>query len=256
MWQRFLRWLRSIFGGAIEALENPELILKQAIRDMRDKVPKINQNLAKMRGGLTLLQKEFEDYAEQERKLIARVKAALEAGDESLAADYAIRLKQVQNAKARSFEQMEKAKEAYDKAVEFKQDYMREMNKKMKEAQLAMREHQASKWKAEVAEVFESFEVGDVDQTVDEMMQKLREKTAMAEGKLQMAVESVDMREIELEKRAERIEAQELLKQFKVEWGITSKDTETPTAEKTVGPAELEAEGEGGGGGEAQAEAE
>lgn len=246
MWQRFMRWIRSIFGGAIEALENPELILKQAIRDMRDKVPKINQNLAKMRGGLNLLQKEFEDYAAQERKLIARVKAALEAGDESLAADYAIRLKQVQNGKARTFEQMEKAKEAYDKAVEFKQDYMREMNKKMQEAQQAMREHQASKWKAEVAEVFETFEIGDVDSTVDEMMQKLREKTAMAEGKLEMAVESVDMREIEMEKRAEKIEAQELLKQFKVEWGLESKDVEAPTAEKTVGPAESETQAPGG----------
>ena len=242
MWQRFMRWMRSIFGGVIEVLENPELILKQAIRDMRDKIPKINQNLAKMRGGLNLLQKEYEDYATQERKLIARVRAALEAGDESLAADYAIRLKQVQSAKTRTFEQMERAKEAYDKAVEFKQDYMREMNKKMQEAQQAMREHQASKWKAEVAEVFETFEIGDVDSTVDEMMQKLREKTAMAEGKLEMAIESVDMREIEMEKRAEKIEAQELLKQFKVEWGLESKDVESPTAEKTVGPAETESE--------------
>ena len=240
MWQRFVRWVRSIFGGALEAVENPELILKQAIRDMRDKIPKINQNLAKMRGGLNLLQKEYEDYATNERKLIARVKAALEGGDESLAADYAIRLKQTQSAKERSFEQMEKAKEAYEKAVEFKQDYMREMNKKVVEAQQAMREHQASKWKAEVAEVFETFEIGDVDQTVDEMMQKLREKTAMAEGKLEMAVESVDMREIELEKRAEQMEAQELLKQFKVEWGLESQDAESPVAEKTVGPAETE----------------
>ena len=245
MWQRFVRWLRSMFGGAIESLENPELVLKQAIRDMRDKVPKINQNLAKMRGGLNLLEKEYEEYAAQERKLIARVKAALEAGDESLAADYAIRLKQVQSAKTRTFEQMERAKEAYDKAVEFKQDYMREMNKKMQEAQQAMREHQASKWKAEVAEVFETFEIGDVDSTVDEMMQKLREKTAMAEGKLEMAIESVDMREIEMEKRAEKIEAQELLKQFKVEWGLESKDVESPTAEKTVGPAESETQAPG-----------
>ena len=241
MWQRFVRWLRSIFGGAIEAMENPELILKQAIRDMRDKIPKINQNLAKMRGGLNLLEQEYNDYADQERKLIARVKAALEAGDEGLASDYAVRLKQVQASKERNFAQMNKAKEAYDKAVEFKQDYMREMDKKTKEAMLAIREHEASKWKAEVAEVFETFEVGDVDQTVDEMMQKLRQKTAMAEGKLQMAVESVDMREIQLEKRAEQIEAQELLKQFKVEWGMESKDIEG-TAEKTVGPKETEGE--------------
>ena len=243
MWARIARFFRSLFGGAVEAVENPELILKQAVRDMRDKVPKINQNLAKMRGGLNLLDKEYEDYVEQERKLTARVKAALEGGDEELAADYAIRLKQVQTSKGRTYEQTEQAREAYAKAVEFKQDYMREMDKKTKEAMQAIRDHQASRWKAEVAQVFETFEVGDVDQTFDEMMQRLREKTAMAEGKLEMAVESVDMREIELEKRAEKIEAQELLKQFKVEWGLESQPS-GPTAEKTVGPAAAEQKAE------------
>jgi phage shock protein A len=242
MWARFVRWMRSVFGGMIESVENPELILKQAVRDMRDKVPKINQNLAKMRGGLILMEKEYENYLDQERKLTARVKAALEAGDDELAADYAVRLKQAQAGHERTMEQLTKSKEAYDKAVEFKQDYMREMEKKTREAMQAIREHEASKWKAEVAEVFESFEVGDVDSTMDEMMDKLRKKTAMAEGKLAMAVESVDMREIEMEKRAEKIEAQELLKQFKAEWGMESKDTTPTTAEKTVGPAEKQAD--------------
>ena len=215
MWQRFVRWMRSLFGGAIESLENPELILKQTIRDMRDQMPKINANLAKMRGGLNLMQKDYEDAIDNERKLTSRIKAALEAGDEELAGDYAIRLKQVQNSKEKTFEQLEKAKEAYEKAVEFKTDYKREMDKKINAAMQAIRDHQASKWKAEVASVFESFEVGDVDSNYDEMMEKLRQKTAMAEGKLDMAIETVDMREIQLEKRAERIEAQELLEQFK-----------------------------------------
>ena len=240
MWQRFVRWIRSIFGGAIESMENPELILKQTIRDMRDQMPKINANLAKMRGGLNLMQKDYEDAIDNERKLTARIKAALEAGDEELAGDYAIRLKQVQGTKEKTFEQLEKAKEAYEKAVEFKADYKREMDKKINAAMQAIRDHQASKWKAEVASVFESFEVGDVDGNYEEMMEKLRQKTAMAEGKLDMAIETVDMREIQLEKRAERIEAQELLEQFKVEWGMENRDTEA--ADKTVGLPETEKE--------------
>lgn len=244
MWQRFVRFWRSIFGGMIDSMENPELILKQSMRDMRDKVPKINQNLAKMRGGLNLLENEYNDYVDQERKLTARIKAALEAGDEKLAGDYALRLKQIQDSKGRNFEQLGKAREAYGKATEFKQDYMREMEKKIKDAEMALREHEASKWKAEVAEVFQSFEVGDIDSTVDEMTYKLRQKTAMAEGKLDMAMETVDMKDIQMEKRAEEIEAQEMLKQFKLEWGMTSQDIKTGgTAEKTVGPAETETGG-------------
>lgn len=241
MWQRFKRFLRSLFGGFLEAVEDPELILKQSIRDMRDKLPKINENLAKMKGGLILLDQEYKQNATDEQKLIARVKAALEGGDETLAADYAVRLKRTQDSKARSFEQFQKAQEAYSKAVEFKQDYVREMNKKIQEAEMAMREHEASKWKAEVAQVFETFEVGDIDSTVSEMTQKLRTKTAMQEGKLEMAMETVQMKDIQLEKRAEQLEAQELLKQFKVEWGLESKDMAAPAAQKTVGPAETEA---------------
>jgi phage shock protein A len=243
MWQRLKRFFRSIFGGMIEAVENPEMILKQSIRDMRDTIPKINANLAKMRGGLLLLEREYNDYADQERQLTARVKAALEAGDETLAGDYALRLKRTQEGKGRTFEQLSKAKEAYDKAVEFKQDYLRQMDSKIREAEQAMREHEASKWKAEVAQVFETFEVGDVDSTIDEMTQKLRTKTAMAEGKLVMAMETVDMKEIQMEKRAEQIEAQELLKQFKLEWGMESKDLQSAPAEKTVGPAETQSQG-------------
>ena len=89
------------------------------------------------------------------RRMVAPIRA-LEAGDEKLAGDYALRLKQVQDSKARNFEQLEKAREAYNKATEFKQDYMREMEKKIRDAELALREHEASKWKAEVAEVFQT----------------------------------------------------------------------------------------------------
>jgi hypothetical protein len=46
-----------------------------------------------------------------------------------------------------------------------------------------------------------------------------------------------------MEKRAEQIEAQELLRQFKVEWGLEGKDIQSAPAEKTVGPAETQSTG-------------
>ena len=35
---RISRSIRALFGGIIESTENPELILQQTIRDMRDRV--------------------------------------------------------------------------------------------------------------------------------------------------------------------------------------------------------------------------
>ena len=47
MWARLKRLLRSIFGGFISAGEDPKKILEQNIRDMRDKIPGINEGLVK-----------------------------------------------------------------------------------------------------------------------------------------------------------------------------------------------------------------
>ena len=47
MWARLKRLFRSIFGAFISDSENPRKILEQNIRDMRDKVPEINEGFAR-----------------------------------------------------------------------------------------------------------------------------------------------------------------------------------------------------------------
>ena len=48
MWARLKRLFRSIFGGLIESAEDPELILQQTIRDMREKVPQMQNNVVQV----------------------------------------------------------------------------------------------------------------------------------------------------------------------------------------------------------------
>ena len=48
MWNRLKRLFRSIFGGIIEKAEDPELILAQTIRDMKEKVPQMQNNVAQV----------------------------------------------------------------------------------------------------------------------------------------------------------------------------------------------------------------
>ncbi|MEL7341559.1 MAG: PspA/IM30 family protein, partial [Bacteroidota bacterium] len=40
MWKRFIRAIRSLFGGLISSIEDPKLILEQNIREMNDQIPK------------------------------------------------------------------------------------------------------------------------------------------------------------------------------------------------------------------------
>jgi phage shock protein A len=226
--------------------EDPKMILEQNMRDMRDKVPEMNNGIAKARAGIIRLEREAEQLQQSIAKNTARIKACLLGGDESLAADYALQLKRDQEALASNKLQQESARTGYEALLKLKERYMREMKLKTEEAMRAIREAEAAKWKSELADTFEQFEVAGVDATHDEMLDRLRNKTAEADGRIAMAVESVDMKQIEMEERAHKIEGQELLKQFKLDLGIaeskpagdaTQKSSDAASeAKKTIGP--------------------
>lgn len=234
MWARLKRMFRSIFGHFIDLAEDPELILQQNIRDMRDKVPDMNTGIAKAKAGIIRLESEQQHYEDEIRTSTARVKACLLGGDEVLAANYAMNLKKTQEALERNKAQHEQAKQGYEALLKLKERYMREMKMKTEEAQKAIEGARAAKWKSELAGVFEQFEVADVDSTHQEMMDRLNEKTALADGKLAMAVESIDMKAIDMEQKAQELEGAELLKQFKLDLGMEAAPTKTSTATATA----------------------
>ena len=45
MWKRFMRALKSIFGGVVNSIEDPKLILEQNIRELNDQIPKMNERI-------------------------------------------------------------------------------------------------------------------------------------------------------------------------------------------------------------------
>ena len=57
LWTRMKRSMRALFGGVIEKTEDPELILQQTIRDMRDRVPELNNSVAQVMATEKLLAK-------------------------------------------------------------------------------------------------------------------------------------------------------------------------------------------------------
>ena len=113
---------------------------------------------------------------------------------------------------------------------------MQEMKAKTEAAMSAIKEAEASKWKGELADVFEKFEVAGVDATYDEMISKVRQKSAEAEGRIAMAAESIDMKSIQIDKQAEDLQAKELLKQFQMEMGLGDNSSVSKVEmKKTIG---------------------
>jgi phage shock protein A len=115
---------------------------------------------------------------------------------------------------------------------------MREKERKTAEAMAAIRDARRAKWQAKVADAMESFEVAGIDATHDEMIRKIEEQTAMNEARMNMALEGVDHQAVKIEEEAEKIQANELVKQFKLEMGLESPAAVSPvseTGEKTIG---------------------
>ena len=220
LWSRFKRFLRSIFGGAISAMENPRLILEQNIRELNDQVPKMNENIATVKANVILLQKEERRAKSEVAELTSKIKASIQAGREDLAQQHAIRLEKARASLEKAREQLKYASAAYDKAQQVKKAFMRERQRKIAEAQDALRAHERAKWQSQVADALEQFEVSGIDQTHDEMITRIDEETARHEARMELALDSIDTQALRIEEDAEKIRAAELVKQFKLEMGV------------------------------------
>ena len=86
----------------------------------------------------------------------------------------------------------------------------------------------------------EQFDVAGISQTHDEMVRKVQEMTAVNEARMDMAMGNVDQQKIKIEEEAEKLQASELVKQFKIEMGLATPQASTASAapDKTIGGKE------------------
>jgi len=224
IWSRFTRFVRSLFGGAVSAMENPRLILEQNIRELNDQVPEMNENIATVKANLIMLEKEAKKTKDRVEQLTARIRTAIQSDRDDIARKYALRLEKEKESLERTTNQIENARQAYEKALKVKKTFMREKEKKIQEAKDALRQHEQAQWQSEIADTLEQFEVSGLDQTHDEMISRINEETAKNEARMELALDSVDTEAMQIEEDAEELRAAELVDQFKMEMGMTEAD--------------------------------
>src|SRR5947207_4524664 len=230
MWQRLRRMVRSFVGFFISVAENPELILEQNIRDMNDQVPRMNESIAMVKANATLLEREEAKYKNDVNGLTAKVKAAIQGGRDDLAGSFAVQLEQGRRALARTQGQLQTANAAFDKAMAVKKAFMLEKERKTREALDAIRDYRRAQWQKKVADSMEQFEVAGISQTHDEMVSKIEEMTAVNEARMEMAMGNVDQQKVKIEEEAQKLQANELVKQFKIEMGLAPSQATTAGA--------------------------
>src|SRR5499427_3724482 len=243
MFKRLSRVFRSFFGFFISVAENPELILEQNIRDMNDQVPRMNESIAMVKANVTLLEREEAKYQDDLANLTAKVKAAIQANRDDIAANFATQLQNTKGALARTQGQLTTARAAFDKAMAVKKAFMAEKERKTQEAMSAIADYRRAQWQKKVADVMEQFDVAGISQTHDEMIRKIQEQTAINEARMDMAMGNVDEQKVKIEEEAQKLQASELVKQFKIEMGLATPQAAASSAEKTIGGREPQKSG-------------
>src|SRR5256886_14266165 len=109
LWSRVKRSVRALFGGIIERTEDPELILQQTIRDMRDRVPELNNSVAQVMATEKLLAKNKERLETQVVELDSKIKASVKIGRDDIATAYIGQLQQAQVGLQKTRQQREHA---------------------------------------------------------------------------------------------------------------------------------------------------
>lgn len=213
-------------------MEDPKLILEQNIRELNDQIPKMNENIATVKANVVLLRKEVGKMEQHHNELVSKIKSAIQAGRDDIAESYAMQLEKTKEDVGRTKEQLEFAEKAYEKALQVKKAFMREKDKKIREAREALRASERAQWQARIADTLEQFEVGGVDQTHDEMVSRLNEETAKNEARMEIALDSIDTQAMQIEVDADKLRASELVKQFKLEMGVDGDEK----AEKAAKP--------------------
>ena len=235
LWARIKRSLRAMFGGIVEKTEAPELILQQTIRDMRDRVPELNNSVAQVMATEKLLAKSKERLEAQVVDLDTKIKASVKMGRDDIATAYIGQLQQAQLDLQKTSQQLEHASLASKQAVKARDNYVLQMQKRTAEAMQLINQSKQAKLQEQLAQTMQSFQIGDDASTFDEMRDKIDRRAAAAEAKMQLGTASVDTQMQEIEREALDMQLQDKLLDYKRDMGLLPSSTAQPGALPAAG---------------------
>jgi phage shock protein A len=220
LWQRIKRVFRAGTGAALDKIENPELVLQQTIRDMRDRVPELNNSVAQVMATERLLAKNRENLEKQVVDLDSKIRASVKMGRDDIATAYIGQLQQAQLDLERTGAQLEHAEVASKQALKARDNYVLNMKKRTAEAMQLISASKQAKLQEQLAQTMETFNIGDDASTFQEMREKIDRRVAAAEAKLQLGATSVDSQMQDIEREAMDIQLQDKLLEYKQSMGM------------------------------------
>jgi phage shock protein A len=230
LWSRFKRSLRAMFGGIVEKTEDPERILQQTIRDMRDRVPELNNSVVQVMATERLLAKNKERLETQVVELDSKIKASVKMGRDDIATAYIGQLQQAQVDLQKTSQQLDHATSASKQAVKARDNYLLQMQKRSAEAMQLINQSKQAKLQEQLAQTMETFQLGDDASTFNEMRDRIDRRAAAAEAKMQLGAAGVETQMQDIEREAMDMQLQDKLLEYKRDMGLLPSGTSQPSA--------------------------
>jgi len=222
------------------------LILQQTIRDMREKVPQMQNNVVQVMATEKLLQKEVVTLEREIKDYDAKVKAAIGTNRDDIARTYITALQEKQIALDRARQQLETSHAASEQAKKFLDNYILQVKKRAGEAQQLVNEARAAKMQEQLSQTMASFQIGDEAGTFQEMRERIQRRSAAAEARMDLSTGGVESQIQDIEREALNMQVEDALTAYKRQMGLAP-EVSSPappsiqsdsTGEKSLGPSD------------------
>jgi phage shock protein A len=234
MFARLSRLFRAWMGFFISVGEDPEVMLQDAIEEMRITMPKLNQVLVATRATVIRLEEERDALKRQDKNLTASIQAALRDGSaeaRSVAEEDAIQLQQIRTDLQSTEEQLMSAQRAHEGSQMSVDTLKAKLKDKIEMSQRALKERQKAVVMKQAAEAIVELQSYGVASTADKFLDQIKQEVAESKAAVEVATGSIDTKSIERERTSRKVKAAGILQQFEVEMGI-AKPTAAPEATK------------------------
>jgi phage shock protein A len=238
MFARLSRLLRAWMGFFISAAEDPEVMLQDAIEEMRMTMPKLNSVLVATRATVIRLEDERNSLQRLERSLVGSIQAALRDGSaaaRSVAEEDALQLQQLRDELTATQEQLSAATTAHESAKLSVDALKAKLKQKIETSQRALKERQKAVVMKQAADAIVELQSYGVASTADKFLEQIKQEVAESKAAVEVATGNIDTASIERERTARRLKAAGILQQFEVEMGISAPPVTASTSIPTVG---------------------
>jgi len=225
-------------GFFITAAEDPEVMLQDAIEEMRMTMPKLNSVLVATRATVIRLEEERDSLKREERSLTGSIQAALRDGStaaRSVAEEDALQLQQLRTDLLSTEEQLASAQKAHDSAKISVDALKSKLQQRIETSQRALKERKKAQVMKQAADAIVELQSYGVASTADKFLDQIKQEVAESKAAVEVATGNLDTAAIERDRTARKIKAASILQQFEAEMGIVAPPTATGTTAPTVG---------------------